>query len=183
MIRKGRRDGGSVGWQSAQPSLYRFTSLLSPVKVANICFLLLEVSKWKCKALLLVITITKSVPHHVEAEDGIASILFSFFSPLLFKHLFLNSSGGNGNVAKLYLKQQAKNKSDVLAAQGDLGRSIDKTNSYAWLWVCVGIKCKMENIVPTVKVLQSTSLRNKKPACQLTARSCTIVWTMIFVHD
>lgn len=57
-----------------------------------------------------------------------ASFYSGFFCSNSNKHLVLNCSG-NGNVAKLYLKQQAENKSTVPAARGDLGRYRDKAKS------------------------------------------------------
>lgn len=84
-----------------------------------------------------------------------ASFYSGYFCSNSNKHLILNCRG-NGNVAKLYLKQQAENKSTVHAAKGDLGRYKDKTKSCVWLRFCHRIKCKMENRVPIVEILQST---------------------------
>lgn len=114
-----------------------------------------------------------------------ASFYSGFFCSNSNKCLILNCRG-NGNVAKLYLKQQAENKSTVHAAKGDLGRYRDKTKNRMWLRFCHRIKCKMENIVPIVEILQSTISEIKRhPYSTLTFRSCVIAmdWIMIFVHD
>lgn len=48
------------------------------------------------------------------------------------------------------------------AAKGDLGKYIDKTKCCAWLGFCLRIKCKMENTVPTIKILLSTISKIKR---------------------
>lgn len=48
------------------------------------------------------------------------------------------------------------------AAKGDLGKYIDKTKSYAWLGLCLRIRCKMENTIPTIKILQSAISKIKR---------------------
>lgn len=101
-------------------------------------------------------------------------ILFSNFCSNSNTYLILNCRE-NGYVANLYLKQQAKNKSHMPAAKGDLGRYTDKTKSCAWLGFCFRIKCKIENIVPTVKILQSTISEIKRHHVTiLTFRSCAV---------
>lgn len=84
-----------------------------------------------------------------------ASFHSVFFCSDSNKHLILNCRG-NGSAAKLCLEQQAEDKSAAHAAKGGLGRYRDKAESCVRLWFCLRIKCKMESIVPTVELLQST---------------------------
>lgn len=113
----------------------------------------LKVSMWKCEASIIVVAITKPWPHRV--REGKARLPSSqYFSALI------QISTCFWIVGKMEmlpcLKQQAENKRNVQAAEGDLGRCVDRTKNCAWPGFCFRIKCKMKNVVPTITILPPT---------------------------